>query len=74
MPNPTPQPSPEELLLKIYESVEKTRKYILWSRVFSVIKIIIILIPLILAFKFIPSYINKLPPLTTTLSTLQILF
>ena len=50
----------EELLWKIYESTEKTRKHLMWSRVFSVIKILIIVIPIVLAIILIPPYIDKI--------------
>ncbi|MFC1622530.1 hypothetical protein ACFL1Y_00850 [Patescibacteria group bacterium] len=49
----------EELLWKIYESTEKTRKYILWGKILSIIKILIIVIPIVLAIIYLPPYIEK---------------
>jgi len=50
----------EELLWKIYENTEKTRKYLMWNRIFSIIKILIIVIPLTIAIIYLPSYIEKI--------------
>jgi len=52
--------SQQELLWKIYESTERTRKYIMWGRVMSVIKILIVVIPIVLAIIYLPPYIEKL--------------
>lgn len=52
--------STQELLIKIYENTEKTRKYILWARMFSVVKLIIIVIPIVLAIVYLPPYFEKI--------------
>ena len=49
----------EELLWKIYESTEKTRRYIMWGRILSLIKILVIVVPIILAVIYLPPYIKK---------------
>jgi len=42
----------------IYESVEKTRKYILWLKIFNIIKIVLVLLPLVIALIFLPKLIS----------------
>lgn len=49
----------EELLWKIYKSTEKTRKYILWGRVMSLIYLLLIVVPLILAFIYLPPLVKN---------------
>ncbi len=62
--------SQEEILQKIYESTEKTRKYIMWGRVLSFIKILIIIIPIILAIIYLPPLIkNAVQPYQELLET-----
>ena len=39
---------------KIYESVEKTERYMLWIKIINIIKIIVIIIPIILAAIYLP--------------------
>lgn len=60
MPEEREKLSQQELLWKIYESTEKTRKYIMWGRVLSVVKILIVVIPIVLAIIYLPPYIGKL--------------
>lgn len=49
----------EELLQKIYENTERTRKYILWGRIMSFIYLVLILVPIILAVIYLPPVINQ---------------
>ncbi len=51
--------TPEQLLWKIYENTEKTRKYILWGKVMSLIYIILIIVPLILAVIYLPPMLES---------------
>lgn len=57
--NQKPTPSQEELLQKIYESTEKTRKYIRGLKILSIIKLIIIIIPIILAIIYLPPLLKQ---------------
>ncbi len=52
--------SSEEMLEKIYENTLKTRKYIVYLQVLSVIKTIIIIIPIVLAIIYLPPYFEKI--------------
>jgi hypothetical protein len=55
--------STEELLWRIYRSTERTRRYILWGRIMSVIYVLLIIIPLILAIVYLPPMLgNVLAP------------
>ena len=47
------------LTREILESVEKTRKYIFWLRVFGIIKLVVIVLPIILAIIFLPPLISQ---------------
>ncbi|HPA25861.1 MAG TPA: hypothetical protein PLK76_03835 [bacterium] len=51
--------TPEQLLWKIYENTEKTRKYILWGRVMSLIYLILIVAPIILAIIYLPPMLSN---------------
>jgi len=51
--------TPEELLLKIYENTEKTRKYILMGRILSLIYILMIVVPIILAVVYLPPMLER---------------
>ena len=44
----------------ILSSAEKTRKYMRWTQVMSFLRILIIVIPLVLAILYIPPFLNKL--------------
>jgi len=46
----------EEKVNKVYESVEKTRKYFLWTMIISVA---VIVIPLIVLMFVLPSFISN---------------
>jgi len=46
----------EEKVNKVYESVEKTRKYFLWTMIISVA---VIIIPLIIMMFVLPSFISN---------------
>ncbi|HOY55980.1 MAG TPA: hypothetical protein PLH37_00930 [bacterium] len=52
--------TPEEILWKIYETTEKTRKYILWGRVMSFIYIFLIVAPMILAIIYLPPLLSNI--------------
>lgn len=60
MDQPNQNQSLEQLLVKIYENTEKTRKYILWGRVMSLIYLILIILPLILAVIYLPPMIQNI--------------
>ena len=47
----------QELLDKIYRSSEKTRKYFLWTLIFS---LVVFVVPLIILLFVLPSFINNL--------------
>jgi type II secretory pathway component PulF len=47
----------QELLEKIYKSVEKTRKYFLWTLIIS---LVVFVIPLIILIFILPSFVNIL--------------
>ncbi len=55
-----PNLTQEELLWKIYESTEKTRKYILWGKIFSFLKILVIIILFVLAIIYLLPYVEKI--------------
>lgn len=44
----------------ILASAEKTRKYMRWTQAMSFLRILIIVIPLVLAILYIPPFLNKL--------------
>jgi len=48
-----------ELLEQIAQSVKKTQRYILVGRILSIIRLIIIAAPIILAIIYLPPYIKK---------------
>lgn len=56
---PPPNLTPEQLLLKIYENTEKTRKYIMWGRVMAFIYLLLIIVPLILAVIYLPPLLSN---------------
>ena len=49
----------QELLEKIYNSVEKTRRYFLWT---FIVSLVVIIIPFIILMFMLPSFINNLTP------------
>ncbi len=49
-----------ELLEKIAESTKKTQRYILVGRILSIIKILIIITPIILAVIYLPPFVSKM--------------
>jgi len=72
MPKEKPNLTQEEILWKIYESSEKTRKYLMWNRILSFIKILIIIIPIILAIIYLPPLIqNAISPYQELLGEVQ---
>lgn len=48
---------------KIDKKLDKLRKYIFWLQVSSVIKIVLIMIPIVLGFIYLPSVIREVHPL-----------
>ena len=48
-----------EISRKILEDSEKTRKYIMWQRILGIVKIVIIVIPLLLALYFLPPLLSQ---------------
>ena len=48
-----------ELLRAVLKQSEKTKKYLLWLKVFGIIKIIIIITPIILGVIYLPPFIQK---------------
>lgn len=52
--------SQDELLLEIYKNTHKTQKYIVYLQILSVIKTIIIVVPIILAIIYLPPYFEKI--------------
>jgi len=42
----------------VYKLVNKTNKYLLWQQVFGFLKLIIIIIPLVLSFIYLPQILN----------------
>lgn len=48
-----------KLSKEINQSVLYIRKYIVFSKIFSIVKILIIVIPLVLSFIYLPSVINN---------------
>lgn len=52
--------SNEELLWKIYQSTERTRRYIFWGKIMSLIYILLIIIPIILAIIYLPPMMQNI--------------
>ena len=48
-----------ELLEIIAKQTRKTEKYILWGRAFSVLRLLIIIAPIILAIIYLPPFIQR---------------
>ena len=49
-----------QYLEAIYESCEKSRKYILWGRIMTLFYLVIIVAPIIIAAIYLPPYISQL--------------
>jgi hypothetical protein len=49
-----------KLSKQILVSTEKTRKQVRWTQIWSLIRLIIIIIPIILAILYIPPFLSKL--------------
>jgi len=72
MPEEKQKLNQEELLMEIYEKVNKLHKHMMWSRVFSILKILIIIIPIILAIIYLPPMLeNVFAPYKELLNTTQ---
>lgn len=62
----------QELLQKIYENTEKMRKYVLWKRIFSWAKVIVIAAVIVAGIVYIPPLIEKaIQPYKELLQTTQ---
>ncbi len=44
----------------IYTSTEKTRRYIFWGQVFGFVRVLLIIIPLVLAYWYLQPYLQQL--------------
>jgi len=67
---PQQELSTEEMIRKIYENSEKTRKYILFGRIISFIYLILIIAPLIFAIIYLPPLMgNAIQPYRELLQT-----
>ena len=49
----------KEILLKIYENSQKTRRYILFGRVLSIVYLILIAAPIIFAIIYLPPLLER---------------
>lgn len=43
---------------KLYEDTQKIRKYIIWQKISTIIKVLLIIIPLALAFLYLPPFLQ----------------
>ena len=43
----------------IYEMAQKTRRHLLWMKVFAILRVLIIVVPIVLAIIYLPPYIEK---------------
>ena len=50
----------QKILKQVYDDAEKTRSYIFWGRVVSLIYLIIVIGPIILAAIYLPPYIKEM--------------
>ncbi|HUT22696.1 MAG TPA: hypothetical protein VMX18_04895 [Candidatus Bipolaricaulota bacterium] len=48
-----------EYTRKALELAEKTQKYVLWIKIINLIKLLIILLPIILALIYLPSFLRE---------------
>ena len=51
--------SQEEMIAEIYKATKKIEKYLLWMKVMSILKILIIVIPTILAIIYLPPLLKQ---------------
>ena len=49
-----------ELNAEIYEMVKSIKSYVFWARIFGILKILIILVPIIIAFIYLPPLFKDL--------------
>ncbi|NQT49391.1 hypothetical protein HQ571_01715 [Candidatus Kuenenbacteria bacterium] len=49
----------QQQLASIEEKIDKIRRYILWQRIFSILKLVIILVPLIIALVYAVPYMKE---------------
>jgi type IV secretory pathway component VirB8 len=54
-----------ELLERIYESTEKTRRYIFWLHVITVVKIILIIVPAVILMFFVAPMLKEVVQIYT---------
>ncbi|PIR94247.1 hypothetical protein COT97_02020 [Candidatus Falkowbacteria bacterium CG10_big_fil_rev_8_21_14_0_10_39_11] len=45
---------------KVYENTEKIRKYIMWIRILNILKLVVIVLPIVLAIIFLPPLIKEM--------------
>ena len=55
-----PELTQEELLWKVYESSEKVRKHLLWNRIISSVKLIILIIAIVLGVVYLPKFLDPM--------------
>jgi len=48
-----------ELLRLILEQNKKTQKHLLWLRIWGIIKVVVIVIPIVLALVYLPPFLRK---------------
>jgi hypothetical protein len=48
-----------ELSRKIFEDSEKTRKYIMWQRILGIVKVVLIVVPLLIALYVLPPLLSQ---------------
>ena len=59
MPKEKQNLSQQDLLQEIYNTTKKTHKYIVWLQVLSIIRTILIIIPIVLAIIYLPPFFKK---------------
>jgi hypothetical protein len=47
-------------LKELREAVDRTSRYVKWLRIWDVVKILLIVIPLIAAYLYLPSFLDKI--------------
>jgi len=49
----------EEMISEIYKATKKIEQYVIWMKVMSILKILIIVIPTILAIIYLPPFLKQ---------------
>lgn len=57
----------EQKLASLDARMKKVERYMLWGTIFSTLRTVIILVPIVLAFIFIPPAVKKYLPFVTSL-------